>query len=85
MSGTKTGGKAAAKTVKELYGDDFYKRIGHIGGKKGTTGGFQKGSALAREAGRKGGKSRSPAGKESQSKYMKSWWAERKMRDESLA
>lgn len=40
MSGTITGGKQAAQTNKERYGEDWYKRIGAIGGKKGTTGGF---------------------------------------------
>jgi hypothetical protein len=33
MSGSVTGGKQAAKTNKELYGDDFYANIGKIGGK----------------------------------------------------
>ena len=33
MAGTITGGKQAAKTNKELYGDDFYANIGKIGGK----------------------------------------------------
>lgn len=40
MAGTTIGGKAAAKTNKERYGADFYGKIGSIGGKKGTTGGF---------------------------------------------
>jgi len=30
----------AATTNKERHGSDFYKRIGSMGGKKGTTGGF---------------------------------------------
>ena len=55
MAGTLDGGKQAAKTNKELYGSDFYKRIGAKGGKKGTTGGFAANRELAREAGRKGG------------------------------
>lgn len=55
MAGTQQGGKQAAKTNKELYGSDFYKRIGAIGGRNGTTGGFAANRELAREAGRIGG------------------------------
>ena len=40
MAGTIAGGKAAAATNKVKYGEDFYARIGAIGGKKGNTGGF---------------------------------------------
>lgn len=40
MSGTAIGGKKAAQTNKTKYGADFYARIGAVGGKKGTTGGF---------------------------------------------
>lgn len=56
MAGTKTGGKAAAQTNKTKYGPDFYARIGAIGGRKGTTGGFAANRELARIAGRKGGR-----------------------------
>lgn len=56
MAGTKAGGVAAAKTNKAKYGDDFYGRIGAIGGKRGTTGGFYANRELARIAGAKGGK-----------------------------
>ena len=31
MSGTVSGGRAAAQTNKELYGDDFYKKLGAKG------------------------------------------------------
>lgn len=55
MAGTKAGGKAAAITNKIQHGEDFYKRIGAIGGKIGRTGGFYANRELAREAGRKGG------------------------------
>ena len=55
MAGTMAGGKAAAQTNKELHGEDFYARIGAIGGKKGTTGGFFANRELARAAGAKGG------------------------------
>ena len=56
MGGTVTGGKLAAKTNKLVHGEDFYKRIGAIGGKKGTTGGFYANRELARKAGQKGGR-----------------------------
>ncbi len=56
MAGTKTGGLSAAKTNKRLYGKDFYKKIGAIGGKNGTTGGFAANRELARKAGALGGK-----------------------------
>lgn len=56
MAGTKTGGKAAAKTNKNKYGADFYARIGAKGGKKGHTGGFYQNRELARIAGARGGR-----------------------------
>lgn len=40
MPGTKIGGMKAAKTNKELYGNDYYKRIGKDGGRNGHSGGF---------------------------------------------
>lgn len=55
MSGTRAGGKAAAITNMFKYGEDFYSKIGAIGGKKGTTGGFWANRELARIAGKKGG------------------------------
>ena len=45
----------AVATTYERHGRDFYKRIGHIGGHNSHKGGFQEGSELAKEAGRKGG------------------------------
>lgn len=56
MPGTVTGGKKAGGTNKRKYGEDFYKRIGAKGGKKGTTGGFAANRDLARIAGAKGGR-----------------------------
>lgn len=56
MSGTREGGLKAAKTNIERNGKDFYSRIGSQGGMNGHTGGFAANPALAREAGRKGGK-----------------------------
>ncbi|HVW23713.1 MAG TPA: hypothetical protein VHB51_04505 [Candidatus Saccharimonadales bacterium] len=43
MAGTTTGGRLAAKKNKRKHGSDFYARIGRMGGKKGTTGGFAAG------------------------------------------
>ena len=40
MSGTTLGGKRAAASNKQKFGDDFYARIGSIGGQRGHTGGF---------------------------------------------
>lgn len=56
MAGTSNGGKAAADTNKKKYGADFYAKIGAMGGKKGTTGGFYANRDLARQAGAKGGR-----------------------------
>ena len=55
MPGTLEGGRKAAKTNKEKYGEGFYARIGAIGGKKGGAKGFALNPELARSAGRKGG------------------------------
>lgn len=56
MAGTKAGGKAAAATNKAKYGEDYYGKIGAIGGKLGKTGGFYVNRELARIAGAKGGR-----------------------------
>ena len=32
MAGNKAGAQKAAKTIKQRHGEDFYRRIGHIGG-----------------------------------------------------
>lgn len=62
MAGTLAGGKAASETNKLKYGENFYKDIGRMGGKKKTD--LPKGFAYMkatgntekiREAGRKGG------------------------------
>lgn len=65
MSGTLAGGKLAAKTNKERYGNDWYARIGSIGGKNGHTGGFAADPERAKRAGAIGGKrsKRGPAKK----------------------
>ena len=60
MPGTKSGGRAAAKTNKLVYGKDFYKRIGALGGAKRTPEtklkGFGTNRHLASVAGAKGGR-----------------------------
>lgn len=62
MSGTLAGGRKAAKTNKNKYGNDFYSKIGRIGGQNGTTGGFASSTELAQRAGSIGGQ-RSKRGK----------------------
>ncbi|HEX4662130.1 MAG TPA: hypothetical protein VH144_00785 [Candidatus Saccharimonadales bacterium] len=56
MAGTTKGGQKAAATNKQRHGKDFYAKIGAVGGKKGTTGGFAANRDLARVAGAKGGR-----------------------------
>jgi hypothetical protein len=56
MSGTKAGGLKASQTNKRKYGDNWYERIGSIGGKANVPKGFALMSKAKRiEAGRKGG------------------------------
>lgn len=62
MTGTKAGGAKARKTTMERHGEDFYARIGAIGGRNGHTGGFAANPELARIAGSKGGKRSSRKG-----------------------
>jgi general stress protein YciG len=55
MSGSKLGGIKARETNKKKFGDDFYKRIGALGGKAEVPKGFALNRELASKAGRKGG------------------------------
>ena len=57
MAGNLKGGAQAAKTNKELYGEDFYSRIGKLGGKapSKTPKGFAANKDFARIAGKLGG------------------------------
>lgn len=65
MAGTKEGGRKAAATNKAKQGSDFYARIGRIGGKRSSGGGFASdkvgrdgltGAERAKLAGAKGGR-----------------------------
>lgn len=56
MAGTVEGGRAARDTNKRKYGEDWYVKIGAMGGKKSRTGGFFANRELARIAGAKGGR-----------------------------
>ena len=40
MPGSREGGRKAAETNRRKYGEDFFKRIGKVGGAKSNTGGF---------------------------------------------
>lgn len=58
MNIRREGGIRAAKKVKETYGEDFFKKIGALGGKKSTGGGFTGDPKRASEAGKAGVKKR---------------------------
>ena len=64
MAGTKRGGRKAANTNRQRHGDDFYARIGSMGGRKTDVAkGFAAMSPEKRSAaGRKGGRRSSRAG-----------------------
>lgn len=55
MAGTRIGGMRSAESNIRQYGEDFYRRIGSMGGAKGRTGGFYANHELAKVAGRLGG------------------------------
>lgn len=64
MAGRTEGGLKAAETNRKLYGDEFYQRIGALGGMKSRNGGFGSdkvgadgltGKERAAIAGKKGG------------------------------
>ena len=56
MSGTIEGGKKAARTNMNRYGDDWYCKIGQQGGRAKVPKGFALDHERASNAGRKGGK-----------------------------
>jgi general stress protein YciG len=57
MAGTPEGGKLAVETNKKRHGEDFYARIGRLGGKVSRGGGFMD-REFASEMGRIGGVAR---------------------------
>jgi Stress-induced bacterial acidophilic repeat motif. len=77
MPGTINGGKSAAETNKERYGEDFYKNIGRKGGLKSRGGGFAYSRKLASEAGRKGGLATQRKREEAQQEKEHQTWRER--------
>jgi len=56
MAGTKDGGRMATKTMKEKYGEDYFKNIGSKGGKAKVPKGFALNRELASKAGAIGGR-----------------------------
>ena len=56
MAGTKAGAKKASNTMKKRYGDDYFKRVGRLGGSSyhSKPRGFASDPEQARIAGRKG-------------------------------
>jgi general stress protein YciG len=84
MAGTTEGGQSARDTNTKRYGPDYYRRIGAIGGRKGTTGGFYANRELAREAGQRGGRKSKRTytnpQREAKSKMMKQLWADYKLK-----
>lgn len=55
MAGTKAGALKATQKVLDRYGDDWYSKIGKLGGRAMVPKGFALNPQLAVEAGRKGG------------------------------
>lgn len=56
MAGTRAGGLKARDTNLKKYGRGFYRKIGAMGGRIGTTGGFWADRELARRVGAIGGR-----------------------------
>lgn len=40
MGGNNNGARKGAETKRKKYGDDFFSKIGHLGGSKSTPGNF---------------------------------------------
>lgn len=55
MAGTKVGALKAKQKIMDRYGDDWYSKIGELGGRAMVPKGFALNPQLAVEAGRKGG------------------------------
>ena len=79
MSGTSDGSIKAAATNRELYGEDFYRRIGAMGGSAKVKKGFAI-AGHAASAGRLGGK-REPTEetRRRMSESRKAWFATQKL------
>lgn len=57
MAGTKSGGKLTAETNKSKYGEDYYRKIGAVGGKRKVKKGFATfDTERLQEISRRGGK-----------------------------
>jgi len=54
MPGSRAGGLKTAARLKAERGDDYFKKIGQLGGKLGKTGGFADGEAGRARASRAG-------------------------------
>jgi general stress protein YciG len=79
MAGTIFGGWKASETNKRKYGEDFYVRIGKLGGGAPYSGlkGFAANPKLASKAGKRGGHKSSRLGiKNGQGKKYRpvAWW-----------
>lgn len=55
MAQTKAGAAKATKTMYEKYGENFFRRVGKIGGQNGHTGGLYNNPERAKQLGSKGG------------------------------
>jgi general stress protein YciG len=55
MSGTRAGGLKTVQVIKNRYGEDYYHKLGKIGGSISVGGGFSRDPGLASTAGTKGG------------------------------
>jgi len=55
MAGTKDGGKQGARTLREKYGEDYFRKLGQKGGRVSSRGGFAANHERAVAAGAKGG------------------------------
>lgn len=82
MAGNREGGLKTAQTNRDKHGDDFYQRIGSMGGKTGKKRGGFNVPGVASRAGRIGGlRSRrvvTDEDKQRQSELMKKLWAQRR-------
>lgn len=69
MGGTRASGLKTAITNKARYGQDYYRKMGALGGSMGHTGGFYQNRELASIAGAKGGSISRKKGQSAHSEY----------------